>query len=217
MLNLARALFSLVFQYIQDTINTSLALAGTGPSSQPSTPTDLVANASSLTSNGPCVSLLDLSSFVPTQRKAKHPNSSPDAWQPISDSLLQLCRNYCNEHLAVHFNLSLFQSEKSVYAREQLDTKLIPWLSNETALTLFDGVSSQGLLGLVNDESVLMPEEIVRGQGIALCRQVRKERGERERIQRLEEVGGGDLCACTPPIPNLNSTSALGSPPFARR
>jgi len=73
------------------------------------------------------------------------------------NSFEQLCINYCNEALQMHFNQHIFQMEQAEYAKEQVDVSSIPFIDNEPCVRLLEAGKGLGVFSLI-DEEINVPQ-----------------------------------------------------------
>ena len=70
-----------------------------------------------------------------------------------TNSLEQLCINYCNEVLQSQFNSFVFSNEQRIYTEEGIKWSHVEWSDNQDAITLISG--KYGVLDLLDEQVTL--------------------------------------------------------------
>jgi myosin heavy subunit len=69
------------------------------------------------------------------------------------NSFEQLCINYTNEKLQLHFNEHIFKIEQEEYAREKINWSRVDFKDNLECINLIEKGSPPGLLSLLDEET----------------------------------------------------------------
>ncbi|GBG28549.1 Myosin-1 [Hondaea fermentalgiana] len=133
---LAKAIYSNIFDWMIDRINWSLDLVSPSANASPSLRKS--ASASSLSASSVtdrAIGVLDIFGFECFAH----------------NSFEQLCINFCNEKLQLHFNQHIFEQEQAEYAREGIDVCSVNFVDNQPCVLALEARST-GLFAMIDEE-----------------------------------------------------------------